>query len=156
MGWKKSISDHICTVQHSNIDRLHKKHILSILWLEFVFYFLNGDGHKFIFNNWTFLKKKFVLIVLFTDSAYYYSSNDGPNGCTLLVGGSGSSNSSSSGNNNNADLINGLHTQSIISSSSHEIRSPLAATRANSLASAASPTGSACIITSSSTSSSQS
>ncbi|XP_055314430.1 paired box protein Pax-5 isoform X6 [Sitodiplosis mosellana] len=81
------------------------------------------------------------------NSAYYYSSNDGPNGCTLLVGGSSSS-------SNSADLINGLHTQSTISSSSHEIRSPLAATRANSLASAASPTGSACIIPS--TSSSQS
>lgn len=44
--------------------------------------------------------------------------------------------------------LNGLHTQSIISS--HEIRSPLAATRANSSASAASPTGSACAAPSSS------
>lgn len=73
---------------------------------------------------------------VFPDSAYYYSSNDSPNGGPLLVGGSSS---------DSADLINGLHTQSTISSS-HEIRSPLAATRANSLASAASPTGSACIL----------
>lgn len=75
------------------------------------------------------------------DSAYYYGNSDGPSGSTLLVGGSSSDSAS--------NLVNGLHTQSTISSS-HEIRSPLAATRANSLASAASPTGSACIIPSSS------
>lgn len=71
------------------------------------------------------------------DSAYYYSGNDGLSGGTLLVGGSSS---------DSTDFINSLHTQSAISSS-HEIRSPLAATRANSAAvRAASPTGSACII----------
>lgn len=47
------------------------------------------------------------------------------------------------------DITNGHHTQTI--ASPHEIRSPLAATRANSLASAASPTGSACIKTNSET-----
>lgn len=77
-----------------------------------------------------------VRSIRITDPAFYYSSNDSPNGGTLLVGG---------GSSDSADLINGLHTQSTISSS-HEIRSPLAATRANSLASAASPTGSACIL----------
>lgn len=55
------------------------------------------------------------------DSTYYYG-NDGGNG----AGGPGS----------------GHHNQ--ITSINQDIRSPLAATRANSLASAASPTGSAC------------
>lgn len=86
----------------------------------------------------------FFYLFVHSDPAYYYSNSDGPNGSTLLVGGSSSESPS--------NLVNGLHTQSTISSS-HEIRSPLAATRANSLASAASPTGSACIIPSSSQSS---
>ncbi|KAJ6641013.1 hypothetical protein Bhyg_05946 [Pseudolycoriella hygida] len=60
---------------------------------------------------------------LLTDSSYFYS-NDSGNG-----GGSGGAG-------------NGHHNQ--ITSINQDIRSPLAATRANSLASAASPTGSAC------------
>lgn len=71
-----------------------------------------------------------------TDPTYYFG--DGPstsqNGGILL----GCANSSS----DSMDIINGLHSQTVLST--HEIRSPLAATRANSLASAASPTGSAC------------
>lgn len=84
----------------------------------------------------------FVLKLIFSDSAYYYGNNDGPpipalqHSNTLLVGGNNSENLN----------LNGL--QSTISA--HEIRSPLAATRANSSASAASPTGSACAATSAS------
>lgn len=99
-----------------------------------------------MFHNIPLMTICFFLLTqrgIIVDPAYYYSSNDSPNAGTLLVGGS---------NSDNADLINGLHTQSTISSS-HEIRSPLAATRANSLASAASPTGSACMLPRSSQSS---
>ncbi|KAG4070288.1 hypothetical protein HA402_009851 [Bradysia odoriphaga] len=59
---------------------------------------------------------------LLTDSTYYYGNDSGNGG----AGGTG----------------NGHHNQ--ITSINQDIRSPLAATRANSLASAASPTGSAC------------
>lgn len=83
----------------------------------------------------------FSFLFLTLDSAYYYGNNDGStsslqNSNTLLVGG-----------NENLDL-NSLHTQPLIPS--HEIRSPLAATRATSSASAASPTGSACAASSAS------
>lgn len=80
------------------------------------------------------------------DPAYYYGNepSTSQNDTTLLVGGSSNNNST-----DGMEITNGHHTQTI--ASPHEIRSPLAATRANSLASAASPTGSACTKTTSDT-----
>lgn len=68
--------------------------------------------------------KNVFFFSLSADSTYYYGNDSGNGG-----GGGGGSG-------------NGHHNQ--ITSINQDIRSPLAATRANSLASAASPTGSAC------------
>lgn len=118
-------------------------------------YFTETPPHMHTFKHYR--KHQLIDLVLHpvpqpTDPSYYYGNNDGqitaatttptptpmissistiPNSSTLLVGGN---------SNDSIELMNGLHTQPI---TSHEIRSPMAATRANSLASASSPTSSA-------------